>query len=200
MAPPAQPANQFAALPVGAKIFILVAILVALAVAYYTSFHLGLQEDIEAAALANVAKRQQLVDAERLQKRFFDLREELAGREPIDRQNLRVLPEDPEIPAFLADLNRIADLSGLRMQEVTPQPHQSEEFYVRVPVQLSLSGKYHQLAKFFHNTSRLERAINMEDIHLDDPTMSGEDIVLSVDVRATTFRRNVDAAAGGTKP
>lgn len=195
MAPPAQQANSFAVLPVGAKIFILIALLVALSVAYYTSFHLGLQEDIESAARANVAKRQELAQAELLQKRFFDLREELAGREAADRQNLRVLPEDPEIPAFLADLNRIADLSGLRMSAVTPQPHQAEEFYIRVPVQLSLSGKYHQLAKFFHNISRLERAINMEDIHLKDPKTSGEDIVLSVEVRATTFRRNTAAAA-----
>lgn len=199
MAPPAQAGTTFATLPVGAKISLLVGLLMGLAVAYYTSFHMGLQEDIESAANANIAKRQQLADAEKLQTRFFALREELAGREPIDRQNLRVLPEDPEIPAFLADLNRIAELSGLRMQEVTPQPHQSEEFYIRVPVQLSLAGKYHQLAKFFHNTSRLERAINMEDIHLSDPKMSGEDIVLSVQVRATTFRRNVDAA-GGVKP
>lgn len=199
MAPPAQQANSFAVLPVGAKIFILMALLVLLSVAYYASFHLGLQEDIEAAARANVTKRQELADAEALQKRFFDLREELAGREQIDRQNLRVLPEDPEIPAFLADLNRIADLSGLRMAEVTPQPHQAEEFYVRVPVQLALSGKYHQLAKFFHNVSRLERAINMEDIHLRDPKTSGEDIMLSVEVRATTFKRNESApGAGGT--
>lgn len=132
MAPPAQQANNFAALPAGAKGTILVAILVVLSVAYYTSFHLGLQEDIESAARANVTKRQELVDAEALQKRFFDLREELAGRETIDRQNLRVLPDDPEIPAFLADLNRIADLSGLRMSAVTPQPHQPEEFYIQI--------------------------------------------------------------------
>lgn len=196
MAPPAQAGSQFAALPVGAKISMLVALLVLLSVAYYASFHLGLQEDIEAAARANVAKRQELEAAEQMQKRFFELREELASREPIDRQNLRVLPEDPEIPAFLADLNRISDLSGLRMSAVTPQPHQAEEFYVRVPVQLSLTGKYHQLAKFFHNISRLERAINMEDIQLRDPKTTAEDILLSVEVRATTFRRNVGAMPG----
>jgi len=196
MAPPVQVGSQFAALPVGAKISMLVAMLVLLSVAYYASFHLGLQEDIEAAARANVAKRQELVAAEQMQKRFFELREELASREPIDRQNLRVLPEDPEIPAFLADLNRISDLSGLRMSAVTPQPHQAEEFYVRVPVQLSLTGKYHQLAKFFHNISRLERAINMEDIQLRDPKTTAEDILLTVEVRATTFRRNVGAMPG----
>ncbi len=200
MAPPAQQANSFAALPVGGKIVILVALLVALSVVYYTTIHLGLQEDIEIAARLNATKRQELAEAERLQKRFFDLREELAGREPIDRQNMRVLPDDPEIPAFLADLNRIAELSGLRMASVTPQPHQAEQFYVRVPVQLSLSGKYHQLAKFFHNISRLERAINMEDINLSSPKVVGEDIMLTVDVRATTFRRNTEAPAPAGKP
>jgi hypothetical protein len=41
----------------------------------------------------------------------------------------------------------------------------------------------------------LERAINMENISLTQPTRDGDDITLSVSVLATTFRRP-DGAAG----
>ena len=35
-----------------------------------------------------------------------------------------------------------------------------------MPVALAIRGRYHELAKFFYNISRLERAINMEDLSL----------------------------------
>jgi type IV pilus assembly protein PilO len=66
---------------------------------------------------------------------------------------------------------------------------EAEQFYNRIPVNLAVSGKYHQLAKFFYNVSRLQRAINMENIVIGTPKLQGEDLVLQVHVLATTFRR-----------
>jgi len=90
---------------------------------------------------------------------------------------------------MLADLNRLAELSGLSIRTVEPKPETAEEYYYRIPVNLKLTGKYHQLAKFFHNVSRLQRAINMEDIQISNPTRVGEDLILDVTVLATAFRR-----------
>ena len=70
--------------------------------------------------------------------------------------------------------------------------------YTRIPVALRLSGRYHQLAKFFYNMSQVERAISMEDISLREPNVSETDeVLLDVDVLATTFRRPVAPAQGG---
>ena len=110
-------------------------------------------------------------------------------REAIDRANKRVLPQDAEIPAFLQDLNRVAELSGLDIRLVEPRPEESEPLYVRIPVALRVSGKFHQVAKFFYSVSRLERAINMENIQLRDPSMNeADEVLLVVDALATTFR------------
>jgi type IV pilus assembly protein PilO len=99
-----------------------------------------------------------------------------------------------EIPAFLDDLNRLAELSGLETQTVEPKPEKPDQFYVGVPVQLALSGRYHQLAKFFYNISRLERAINMQDIQLTPSLGTGANSgQLGVTVLATTFRRADEA-------
>jgi type IV pilus assembly protein PilO len=61
---------------------------------------------------------------------------------------------------------------------------------MKVPVALAIRGRYHELAKFFYNISRLERAINMENLNLkvSERKADGE-VQLAVAVRATTFRR-----------
>jgi type IV pilus assembly protein PilO len=195
---PKLPQSSFATLPAGAKVFVLFAMLALISAGYYLGIHMGLEQETEEASRRHEVLQNDLNQARERQKEYLRLREELAAREAQDRQNLRILPDTAEIPAFLDDLNRLAELSGLRVGTVSPRPELSEQFFVRVPVALNIGGKFHQLAKFFYNISRLERAINMENISLTQPTKDGDDIVLSVSVLATTFRRP-DGATGAAK-
>jgi type IV pilus assembly protein PilO len=151
---------------------------------------MGLEDQTAEARRTHTALEQQLKEAHDRQREYLKLREEVTAREALDRQNLRILPVTAEIAAFLDDLNRLAELSGLRMEQVQPNPEVAEQFFIRVPVALSIRGKYHELSKFFYNISRLERAINMENIslHVADTHSDGE-VELAVAVNATTFRR-----------
>ena len=189
MAPKLQTGN-FAQLPAAAKAFVLVLLLGVLTAAYYSLVHVSVETETEAATARHGALEQQLQAAHDRQKEYLKLREEVANREALDKQNLRILPVTAEIPAFLDDLNRLAELSGLEMGSVQPSPESSESLFVKVPVALEVKGKYHELAKFFYNVSRLERAINMENLSLTvrDRKNDGE-VLLAVNVRATTFRR-----------
>jgi type IV pilus assembly protein PilO len=191
MAAPKIQANAFAQLPIVAKLLILVLILGVMSAGYYAGVHIGLEEDTEAAMHKHSALEQQLQEARDRQKEYLKLREEVSVREALDKQNMRILPVTAEIPAFLDDLNRLAELSGLQMDSVQPNPETAEKLYMKVPVQLAINGRYHELAKFFYNISRLERAINMEDLnlHVADRKPDGE-VQLAVAVRATTFRRS----------
>jgi type IV pilus assembly protein PilO len=190
--------STFAALPVGGKVFLLFALLALVSAGYYLGVHMSLEQETDEAQKRHEVLQNDLNQARERQKEYLKLREELASREALDRQNMRVLPDSAEIPAFLDDLNRLAELSGLRVGQVSPRPEASEQFFVRVPVALSIGGKFHLLAKFFYNISRLERAINMENISLTQPAKDGDDVVLSVSVLATTFRRP-DGASGAPK-
>lgn len=203
MAPPAAAKdNSFAKLPTGAKLGLLVLLVGVIGAVYYFALHMPLADEIASSDQRYVTLQNELVQARARQQEYLRVRAELDSRESLDRQNMRILPEHAEIPAFLQDLNRLAELSGLRMTLVEPRPEEASEFYVRLPVTLSLAGRYHQLAKFFFNVSRLERAINMENIELSDPQVDGEDIVLKVGALATTFRRPAESdaapAAGAT--
>ncbi|MCG8554053.1 MAG: type 4a pilus biogenesis protein PilO [Proteobacteria bacterium] len=181
--------KSFAALSNTAKVLLGVLIVALTSSIYYLGMHMELTEKIDGEQQKRVRLEGEVREAQSRQQEYLRLRKELAWREERDRRNLRILPEHAEIPGFLADLNRLAELSGLRMKLVQPRPEEMQEFFVRLPVSLALSGRYHQLAKFFYNVSTLDRAINMEDISLKDPERKGEEVTLSVTVLATTFRR-----------
>jgi type IV pilus assembly protein PilO len=190
--------QSFAKLPVGAKVALLGLILGLIGGLYYFLFHMSVSDDIESARRRHLTLQGQMREAEAQNAEYVRLRAELASREGLDRGNLRALPESAETASFLQDLNRLAELSGLRIRLVEPRPEEPETHYVRLPVTLQLSGRYHQLARFFHNVSRLDRLISMENIHLHHPELQGEEVVLQVDVLATTFRRPAAEAPPAT--
>jgi type IV pilus assembly protein PilO len=65
-------------------------------------------------------------------------------------------------------------------------------------MKLTLRGRYHQVAKFFHGVGQLDRVINMENIALTEPKKEGEDIVVKVEALATAFRAKPDASPAAT--
>jgi type IV pilus assembly protein PilO len=188
--------QAFAKLPIGGKIALLALIVGLFSAVYYFALHMSLADEIESAQQQHVALEGQLREAEARQREYIRLTQELAAREAVDREHKRILPERAEIAAFLEDINRLAELSGLDIRLVEPRPEEPAELFIRIPVQVQVAGRYHQVAKFFYNVSRLPRAINMENIKLvemNEPRDAAEDeIVLAVETLATTFRRQVE--------
>ena len=191
-----KPDSAFANIPFIGRVAIGGVILLVVGLLYYFVFHADLDESIENAELQHTQLQNQLTEAEQRQQEYLRLTQELAAREALDRQNKRILPTDAEIPAFLQDLNRVAELSGLEMRLVEPRPEEPEQLYMRIPVAIAVSGKFHQISKFFYNVSRLERAISMENLSLADPQVNdAEEVILTVSALATTYRRPEAATA-----
>ncbi len=182
--------DRFIAIPGWGKGLALVGLLALLTVAYYALVYSSISGDVQRGRQTQKQLQDQIRDAERREKQYLDLTQELANREVEDRQNRRILPENAEIAAFLQDLNRVAELSGLTIRLVEPRPELREELYAKIPVVLALTGRFHQMGKFFYNVSKLDRAISLENIRMTQPRLmpSGE-VLIDVDVRATTYRR-----------
>jgi type IV pilus assembly protein PilO len=113
---------------------------------------------------------------------------ELTDRQQRQRELNKVLPTDTEYPAFLSAVQQVANVSGIGLTAWAPEPEVAEQFYSRVPMKVTLVGRYHQVAKFFYGVGQLDRIINMENISLTDPKVSGDDVVVKTEALATAFR------------
>lgn len=177
------------------RVAVLAFLMVGVFALYYFLLHGSITDELAGAQRRHTDLQDERSEAERRMQEFQRVSDELASREALDRENKRVLPDEAEMASFLQDLHRVAEANDLQISLVEPRPEEPSELHVRLPVSLGLSGSFHQLAKFFYNISEQQRAINMENIEINEPEVSESgEVTLDVNVLATTFRR---AGPGG---
>jgi len=71
------------------------------------------------------------------------------------------LPSESEISDLLTDVTQKGVNRGLTFQEFQPKNHKSKDFYNEKPVQIVVSGKYHELAHFISDIAALPRIVNV---------------------------------------
>ena len=148
-------AGKFA---VGAVFFVLVGIL------YFVFFYADLDSQIASAKTRYNNLQSDLSSAQESKAAYQRDLDEKTRRELLSQQQKKILPDDPEMPAFLQALQNTATVSGVELTSWTPADEIPQDFYARVPMKLTLKGKFHQVAKFVYSVGQLDRIINVENL------------------------------------
>jgi type IV pilus assembly protein PilO len=175
-------------LPLVARVGVGAGALLLVGVTYFVVFYGDIESQIKAAHGQEQGLRNALADARKNEFAYQKDLTELTDRQHRQRELNKVLPTDTEYPAFLSAVQSVANVSGIGLTAWAPQAEVAEQFYARVPMKVTLVGRYHQVAKFFYGVGQLDRIINMENISLTDPKVQGEDIVVKTEALATAFR------------
>ena len=174
--------------PMLAKVGIGVALLGLTAVAYWTVFYADISGRINSAVAAEKNLQKNLAEARKVEVKYQADLKELTDREERQRDLEKVLPTKTEHPAFLSSLQTVANMTGVTLSAWAPQGEVREKYYARIPMKLSLEGRFHQIAKFFYGVGQVDRIINVENITIDSPQVRDEDVYVKVDALATAFR------------
>jgi len=185
-------------LPLVGRIGVGLGLLALTGIAYFVLFFGDIESSIKAAHGREQQLRTELADARKNEFSYQKDLAELTDRQQRQRELNKVLPVETEYPAFLSAVQSVANVSGIGLTSWTPQPEVNEQFYSRVPMKVTLVGRYHQVAKFFYGVGQLDRIINMENISLTEPKLQGDDVVVKTEALATAFRAVEDAKATTT--
>jgi type IV pilus assembly protein PilO len=141
-----------------------------------------------------------LIQKQAIANNLAEYRRQKEALEHKLQEALTELPNDANIDELLTQLNETGVRAGLNLTSVEPGTELKEGgFYSKIPVKLTLSGNYHEVATFFDLVGKLKRIVNISDISLKTPEKKGDKVVLKVDCLATTFRF-VEAKGAGSKP
>lgn len=99
---------------------------------------------------------------------------------------VKQLPSETEVPGLLEDITNTAVGSGLELQEVKLQSEQRRDFYVELPINIRVSGSYHELASFVSSVASLPRIVTLHDFTIKP--RGGESEILDMQVLARTYR------------
>jgi len=182
--------DQFIKAPPATKFGGLAIVVVLMTVANYFMLVKPMEESIE----RQVKDRQQLDDdfAEKseIAQNLNERRREMDVLEQKLNEALTELPEKKDIEELLAQINDIGKKSGLEIAQVKPEKEfvGGGDFFARIPIQMTVSGNYHEIAMFLQEMANMRRIVNVNNIKLGTPTLKNEKVVLQSSFLATTFR------------
>ena len=98
---------------------------------------------------------------------------------------LKQLPNKSEMDALLIDINQAGLGRGLAFELFKPAATENfTEFYAELPVNIKVTGNYHDLGAFASDVAKMPRIVLLTDLKIDPP----KDGVLAMEAVAKTYR------------
>lgn len=170
--------------PLAPRIAVFVGLLVAtLAAAWWFDWQVQaetlVQREAEEQQLRQewVSKKRQAVNLEEHKRQLVE----------IDRQFgalLKQLPNRAEMDSLLSDINQAGLGRGLQFELFKPGSDQVKDFYAEMPIEIRITGGYHDLGEFASDVARMPRIVTLNNVVLE----SGAEGRLSLNARAVTYR------------
>lgn len=144
---------------------------------------------------------EQLVSLENKQQTELKLRDEFIAKKKlavnldlyvqrlneIDRSFgalLKQLPNKSEVEALLVEINQAGMGRGLQFELFKPGSEQVKDFYAELPINVRLTGSYHDFGAFAGDIGKLSRIVTLNNIAI----AQGKDGGLVMDAITKTFR------------
>jgi type IV pilus assembly protein PilO len=187
--------DALARAPVAAKAGVVAAIVAALTACNYFAFSLptfGPSISEVEQRIVRTEGDQKRLDADLIEKTAIannlnQFRREKELLEQKLQEALAELPEEKKIDELLQLFQERARKAGLEIASIEPAPEVNEGFYARVPINMAVTGNFHEIVTFFDSLARLRRIVNVNNIVLDAPKDAGGKVILNAKFLVTTF-------------
>lgn len=158
--------NNIGSWPAAVKVIVCV-LLTAAVLALGYNFHLrDLQTQLEQQAAQEESLKQQFATKAFQAANLEAYKAQMKEMEESFGALLRQLPSDTEVPGLLEDITRTGLGSGLEFEEIKLLPEVTQQFYIELPIQISVVGGYHDLATFVSGVSSLPRIVTLHDFEI----------------------------------
>ena len=105
---------------------------------------------------------------------------------------LQQLPKADQMAELLDEVSYAATGAGCEIVSLGFDPERDAEFYSEKPIQVQVSGGYHQIADFVSRVSRLPRIVTLHDFSIKigdgEVTSSPGERMLIMQITAKTYR------------
>jgi type IV pilus assembly protein PilO len=181
--------NNVGSWPAAVK-FVAGALLLIAVVAFGYNFHLkDLQAQLDGKRAEEAALKEQFSSKAFQAANLDAYKDQMQEMEVSFGALLKQLPSDTEVPGLLEDITRTGLGSGLEFEEIKLLPEAAQQFYIELPIQITVVGSYHDLATFVSGVASLPRIVTLHDFNLV-PVNVDTSSKLRMSILAKTYRYN----------
>jgi type IV pilus assembly protein PilO len=169
----------------GPKALVLLAILVGVPTAGFFVFNQGQIEELEIGQARENKLKDEYVNKKKQAVNLDLHRQQLREIDTQFGALLKQLPNKSQMDALLVDINQAGLGRGLQFELFKPAgSEQRREFYAELPIDVKVTGTYHDMGAFASDVGQLSRIVALKDVSIT----AGKDGVLTLEAIARTFR------------
>ena len=107
---------------------------------------------------------------------------------------LRQLPAKNEMPGLLEEISKTGVASGLKFELFAPQAEVKHDFYIELPIKITVVGTYMQLALFLSRVAQMHRIVTLHEFSIsgatskDNKTVSEDELVMNITAKIYRYR------------
>jgi type IV pilus assembly protein PilO len=192
----------FKTVPLRQKLTLLAIVLAAMVVMFYYYIESPEQEAIDRLS-SEIAKLDQEIHTNRAKtKSLEDLKRVNAELQQQLVRNQEQLPPEDEAATLLKQISDLGIRIGLNFKLWKPgvRAEDPSKLFVRMPVDVEMSGGYHTLALFFDRIGKLPRIINVSKIKMGSGKTEKGRVSIQTTFELTAFASPKSAAPVPEKP
>lgn len=132
-------------------------------------------------------KQRQIVNLEAYRQQLKVLNEQFAAM-------LKQLSAKNEMPGLLEEISKTGVATGLKFELFAPQPELKHDFYVELPIQISMVGSYFQLAVFLSRIAEMNQIVTLHDFSIErvspkeNQVISADELVMNITAKIYRYR------------
>ena len=177
--------NNIGNWPLAPKLGLLLIVLIGIVFAGYWFDWQGQLEELEKSQNKEEQLRQVFLDKKKQAVNLEIYRKQLSEIGQSFGTLLKQLPNKSEMDALLTDINQAGLGRGLQFELFRPAAQETvSEFYAELPINIRITGNYHELGAFASDIAKLPRIVTLNDININ-PSKEG---TLAMDAVAKTYR------------
>jgi len=180
--------------PLLGKLVLWLIAMVAIGVATYFFFIKDLNTDLQRVQAEETQLRQTFQQRSFEASRLEQYRELMARMEQDFEFLVSQLPEKTQVPGLLDDIDEKGRDSGLDIVSIKLQPEVKGNVYVELPIEVIVTGSYHDFGTFISNVAAMSRIVTLHNMTVQPLGQAGE---LRMSVVAKTYRYLSEEEQGG---
>ena len=177
-------ANNIGAWPNPIKLILVVLVFVLLLAAGYFFYLTNKQQSLEIAQDQELEFKTEYEDKASQSANLEEYRQQKVEMEATFGNLLRQLPSDTEVPGLLEDITLSALSHNLKIGTINLQPEAKAEFYIELPIDISVEGGYHDLGAFVSSVASLSRIVTLHNFEI----VPIGNAALQMNILAKTYR------------
>jgi len=104
-------------------------------------------------------KQKKAANLENYKQQLAEMRESFGAM-------LRQLPDKTEVAALLVDVSQTGLAAGLEFELFRPSAEIPKDFYAELPINIKVTGRYHEFGNFISGLAALPRIVTLHNINI----------------------------------